>query len=678
MGDYVRDKNGIFINSNMFREAALHFEKYGYYTSALPNSREWITFWEEELRRCKEGYDIGGCKITGHHYNYLNYTKIKAVNFKTGRKVVRFPDFWDGDYNFFWALEIARNGISRKEFEALQLNFKTEQLDGNRHIIVAKARRRGYSYKISSIIANTYNTIRDILIIISAYEGKYATDTMVKTTDNLNFYNEHTAWKKSRSIDRSDHKRASFWVTEEGMPIEKGYKSEITKLTFKDNPDASRGKDAYLQIIDEAGVFGTPGLLKNTLAATQPSFEAGDYLTGQLILFGTSGDVLGGTADFAEIFNNPGNYNFMAFENTWDTDPTSFKVGFFHPIYWNLEGYYDENGNSNKEAAIKRELEVREALYKKSKSQSLINQRAMEYPLNPSEAFLVSSNNDFPVAELKQVQSKMMSEKSYLKKGQAVTLFYDVNNNITAQPDLKGQLMPLYEFKNYDKKEGAVVLYEQPIDNPPKYLYIIAYDPYRQDNGTSLGAVLVYKTSIMPSPTHDTIVATYIGRPNTFDEYNRQVAMLAEYYNAMILYENEVPAVKTWFLTHKKGHLLESQPDDAIKTVIRKSTVQRIYGMHMNKQLLDTAEKYYKQWLLEERDLDSNGTMLLNLHKIPCPGLIQETIQYSRNLNTDRVSAMFILMYYLSQLKIERGNNLEKKAYNSVSQLGTLLNNFKS
>jgi hypothetical protein len=677
MGDYVRDSNGIFINSNVFREAAMHFEKYGYYTSALEGSVEWLKFWKEEQRRCIEGYEVSGVKITGHHYNYLNYTRIKAVNFKTGRKVIRFPDFWDGDYNFFWAIEIARNGISQKDFDALKLFIKTDYLQGNKHIIVAKSRRKGYSYKVAAILSNIYNTIRDTTSVISAYEDKYAKDTMLKLMDNLNFYNEHTAWKKGRTVDRADHKRAGYFVLDkDGMPIERGYKSEVTKVTFKDNPDASRGKDAYIQIIDEAGVFGTPGLLKNTLAATQPSFEAGDYLTGFLILFGTSGDLEGGTADFAEIFNNPEEYNFMPFNNVWDSGADKFKVGFFHPMQWNLEGYYDEQGNSDIEAAVKRELTIREGLYQKSKSQALINKRAMEYPMNPAEAFALSNNNDFPVMELKEVLAKMMPEKTYLKKGQAVELYYDDEGKVQANPDLVGSLEPLYEFKNYDKQEGAVVIYEQPMDNPPKYQYIMGYDPYRQDYGSSLGAVIVYKTSVVYTKTHDTIVATYIGRPNTFDEYNRRVAMLAEFYGATILYENEVPAVKSWFLTHKKAHLLESQPDDAIKNVIKHSAVKRVYGMHMNKQLLDTAEKYYKRWLLEERDLDGDGVMKMNLHYIPCPGLIQETIRYSRTVNTDRVSAMFMIMFYLSQLHIERGNSLSKPAYNSISQLKEILNNF--
>ena len=53
----------------------------------------------------------------------------------------------------------------------------------------------------------------------------------------------------------------------------------------------------------------------------------------------------------------------------------------------------------------------------------------------------------------------------------------------------------------------------------------MGYDPYRQDqsSGVSLGAVYVYKGNHKFSYTRDTIVAFYVGRPNTTDDFNRKV-----------------------------------------------------------------------------------------------------------------------------------------------------------
>ena len=54
------------------RPAAINFINNGYYTSALPGTREYYEFWDEEQNRCMYGYKVGDLEITGFHYFYLN------------------------------------------------------------------------------------------------------------------------------------------------------------------------------------------------------------------------------------------------------------------------------------------------------------------------------------------------------------------------------------------------------------------------------------------------------------------------------------------------------------------------------------------------------------------------------------------------------------------------------
>jgi hypothetical protein len=106
-----------FKNSNKFREAALHFQEFGTYTKLPYGSRQWIDWWKEEKRRCLEGYEVDDIRITGYHYFYLNYSPIlKVVKTGTnetgkskGERIFAFPDFWDGDYDFFHYLDEAEN-----------------------------------------------------------------------------------------------------------------------------------------------------------------------------------------------------------------------------------------------------------------------------------------------------------------------------------------------------------------------------------------------------------------------------------------------------------------------------------------------------------------------------------------------------------------------------------------
>jgi hypothetical protein len=67
----VRNKEGHWINVEVFREEARHFEKYGYYCPDPWGSPSWQSYWEEQLKRTIHGYEVAGVKITGDHYFYL-------------------------------------------------------------------------------------------------------------------------------------------------------------------------------------------------------------------------------------------------------------------------------------------------------------------------------------------------------------------------------------------------------------------------------------------------------------------------------------------------------------------------------------------------------------------------------------------------------------------------------
>ena len=699
----IRNEDGKWINTSVFRQEAIKFERTGgvnrsgYYCADPIDTPAYNEYWDEQLRRCIEGYEVGGHKITGHHYEYLNFSRIMSVDMKKGggkttKKINKPPDFWDGDFDFFWCLEIAKSGVANDgsllttpeqrlfinslgELEQkqvwveivddLKMHVKPhpDYLDGGYHFIVGKSRRKGYSYKNAAICANIYNTVKESLTVIGAFDKKYLypKGTMGMASNYLSFLNKHTAWFKAREyVDKQEHKRASFKETNQlsGVGVEAGYMSDIMAVTFKDNPDAARGKDALYVLLEEAGKFPN---LKASYEATQPGLEAGEFVTGQIIIFGTGGDMEVGTVDFAEMFYNPIQFGLMPFVNIWDKNAENSVCGFFHPVYMNMEGYYDEQGNSDIEGATAAELAKRERIKKHSTSSLVIQKRVQEHPLSPSEAFLTVSLNDFPIVELREQFNKVMANKFHIKFGQPVRLepYYvkeqkdgqDIQvRKIRAIPDLDGIIEPIWDFqpKSNDLR-GGVVIYEHPIFNPPKGLYKIGFDPYRQQSSSaskpSLAAIYVYKANHKFSYSRDTIVAQYVGRPYHPDDVNKIAEMLAELYNAEIMHENEVTHVKGYFEKKKKLHLLAAQPEAVISANIKKSKVARIYGIHMIDKLKDAGEKYIKSWLLEERDFDEDGNVVLNLHTIYDPALLEELIQYNRKGNFDRVMAFMMVMF---------------------------------
>ena len=431
----VRNPEGLWINTDVFREEALHFKKYGYYCPELWGTNSWKVYWDEQLRRCRDGYTVGGVSITGNHYFYMNFCNIELVNNDAtissesmfAEKESNFPHFWDGDFNYFWSLEIARRGMPYEQYLGLYLDVMIPELymNGGHHMIVGKSRRKGYSYKNAAIAANIYNHTRKSITVVGAFEKKYLypEGTMGMATNYINWLNKHTGWAKAREfVDKQDHRKASYKEDKNGIYLESGYQSQIMALTFKDNPDAARGKDAKLVMFEEAGKFPN---LRDSFRATEPSMMAGKYVTGQMVIFGTGGDMEKDTVDFSYMFYNPLEFNLLPFTNIWDDNADNTSCGFFHPVYWNMEGFYDQQGNSDKQAATDYELNKRKEITESSGSSLSIQGRVQEYPLKPSEAFLTVSFNDFPIEELRNQLNLVVREKLYLKKGQAGVLYRD-------------------------------------------------------------------------------------------------------------------------------------------------------------------------------------------------------------------------------------------------------------
>ena len=147
----------MLVNTKAFSEEATKFVTEGVYCGDPQGSAPYYEYWSEQLRRCTEGYTVGDTRITGHHYFYLNFCRIKLTEAteqrKAGLKTVSFPNFWDGDYQYFHALE--------------------KSAQEGKHLIVAKARRKGFSYKNAAIAANLFNTRRNSYTLLCAHDKKY-------------------------------------------------------------------------------------------------------------------------------------------------------------------------------------------------------------------------------------------------------------------------------------------------------------------------------------------------------------------------------------------------------------------------------------------------------------------------------------------------------------------------
>ena len=690
---YLKNKQGIFVNTDAFKETSNHWMKTGKYCNELWGTPDWKDFWITEKKRIMFGQTISGVTITGEHYNYLNYCPIQKsedLGGGIGRKVKGFPDFWDGDYNYFWIREIARNGILKnhpnltpkekvdiyymepvaREKELVRLveelnlmydilpsktveGIRTDYLLGGHDVIVLKSRRKGFSFKNAAVGARNFQHMPTSYTMLMAYEKKYLYPKGIfnMTMSYINFVNEHTAFRMpSDYVRKQDHIRNSYKTYEDGVEIEKGFMSEVQAISFKDNPQAGVGKDCLDILGEEVGSWGTPGGLKDTVASMLPSVTDGDLRTGMMTLFGTANDISKGTVDFANMFENVEMYTFLPFRDIWN-DPNKVE-GFFFPAQLNMIGHYDSNGNSNLQTATSAELLVRRKKELAGASATLLNKRKREFPLNSSEALSSISFNDLPVEELKQRLAYVKKHSVNTVVGTPVTFYYE-DGKIHAKPVLDESHEPIHSYLDLPENlDGCAVIYEQPSPLAQKGLYKIGYDPVEQENGTSLAAIIVYKAVQFGAVTHSCIVAEYVGRFSDPDDIDLMAEMFADYYNTQVMHENMFRSTITYF--RRKGRLakLAYQPNSVISASVKSSKVDRVYGCHMSTALKADGLKYIKTWLLTPVNYLEDGRIIRVLDTINSRRLLEELINYNNKGNFDLISALIMALFMVQEERL--------------------------
>jgi hypothetical protein len=631
----------MFKNSKKFQKAAMCYIDNGYYTSALPGTQAYYDYWDSEMQKCLYGYTVDGDTVTGNHYFYLNYCPIdRSVKevLPDGTEIARrdrsFPAFYDGDWKYFTAVDRCR-----KE---------------NKHMTVLKARRKGYSYKAAAMLARNYFFVRNSKNYVFAGQKEYiiGDGLLSKTWEILSFVDDNTAWTQPRLKDREMNKMSGYKKNVNGADVELGMKSQILGVSLKDNPDKVRGKAGELIFFEEAGAF--PGLLKAWEVA-MPTMRQGANTLGTMIAFGTGGTEGADFEGMEELFYNPASYDCLEFSNEWDAGAQGTMCGHFVPIYENLEGFIDSDGNSLKDSAI--EFEEANRIKKKGTSDpKALDQYIAEHPMNPREATLQISANLFDIASL-QAHYNNVKVNKLDRVGTAGRLYYGKGNKVEFKLDGDAKPIIRYPHRKEDNLDGAIMIYESPFKNAqqqvPANLYIICHDPYGQNksaDSSSLGAAYVLKRVNNISRPDDMIVASYIGRPHSQDEFNRNMFMLADYYNAKIGFENDRGEVIAYARRHRKLHRLQEEFEMLDKKDLRSKKVKRQYGMHTTEARKRQGELYIRDWLNTVRNVGEDGEQLLNMHKIYDLALLQELIKFNHMGNFDRVMALMVGMYHTREL----------------------------
>lgn len=618
------------INNSCFTEFGRALAR-GEFRKLSPLSLEYTQLWQEQLNRCIQGYEVGGKKMTGRLYAYVNFGTLVGFNAK-GDQDIMTPSLRDVEWLVFGQLQRA--------------------IEERKNLFWMSGRRGGKSYIMSFNASYIYTFYENGKSILGGYESNYADLVMEKARNHLDgFRIKETQFYKSRIKDQYRSELVSGRQEKiDGAWVTIGSGSAITNVCFKNNPNAALGHQCTFIGIDEVGKFEK---LLEMYQATDPLLKQGGTRNGLMMLAGTGGDMEKGTVDAFKMFNDPETYDLLTF---WDDQAYASKKGyympsmpfkidrtpetpsaFFIPAYMLMEDEYrDENGNTDIPRATAYYEKERERR-KTGKDLVAYTQYLQFYPFTIAEVFMSSSQNIFPIGLLQDQIERIMRDKQLVNMGIKGELVMS-EGKVEFRPgaSLREADFPINKSRS---NEGCVVIYEEPHyqgERIPDKLYIAGTDPYAQDQADtspSLGSTFIYKRFFKAGVTHDKIVAEYTGRPKTSDEYYENVRKLLIYYNARCLYENNIPGMKQYFERKNSLHLLFKEPA-FVKDVILETKVVRGYGINMSAKMKSYVIEAIKDWLLTEYDENR-----YNLERVFSLNLLKELVNYNPDGNFDRVIA---------------------------------------
>lgn len=666
--DLPRDEKGraivdvtnppIMTDANYFRKAAIHYMEHGCYTFLKPNSNpnsEYRKFWDEERRRCWEGYvrESDGAWISGYHYWLLNYQPMLVNVVEKGKKkAIRkesFPFFFEGiDWRFHYLYQAREKG---------------------HHGIELAKRGCGKSYSLSAIMGHNLilgeseESKRRVITVLTAYQKEYLKDdkdgTLSKFKPAINFSFANTPFPHLM-LKNSPNEMSWQMGYKDEYGIEKGSLNQVMAVSAKDDSGKLRGKRGWI-LYEEMGNFKD---LLSLYDVTRKSVEDGDYTFACQYLVGTASEKESDFTSAKTLLYNPEGYNIYALDNVYDKPKQGKSTfGYFFPAYINRAGCYNEDGVSD---VVKALIEILLARYKAKYSadpQSVLRVIA-EDPITPAEAIIKVKAAYFPITSLAERLSQI---------DQDVHAFDDVYVGKLVQGKEEVEFIltddvPIRKYGVENDTPGAVEIFEMPQKDRsgkvPNTRYIIGHDPVDNDQAESSSLSSTFVLDLWT----DKIVAEYTGRQAFADDNFEIVRLLCLFYNATCLYESNKKGIFAYFKKMNCTHLLADTPEYLRdKQLIKYSNFgSNQKGVNATAAINMYANNLIRDWLMKpvtftmQNGIESSEVTTYNLFNLRNRALIEELIAFNPEINVDRIRALGMVMLYREEKMILYQGNPSK------------------
>lgn len=464
----------------------------------------------------------------------------------------------------------------------------------------------------------------------------------------------------------------------------------------KTSTQKTAGLTPATAIFDEVG----KGPIKKPYTAAMPSYDTPYGWRLSPILAGTGGEVEL-SKDAQEMFSDPETYNLLVMD--WDIlNRRAMKGKTWKERKWamfvpgqmansgvkrtiGLGDYLgkpdDKKLNKIKidatdfEASTNKLNEERKKL--STKDRVAYASHTMFYPFTIDDCFLSSSQNLFPVEYAIKHKNDLLESGQY--SGMLCDVFLESGNKLGTTKSNK-QLAG-FPFSG-GVIDAPVQIFEMPQSNRfDDFIYVSGSDPYKQakSDTPSLGAFYVFKRRVgIRDPYAYRIVASYVSRPSSIDQFCRTCEVLQKGYGAICLMEN-ADQMYEQYLNRKSGMPAsfflfagEAIANKYVKAGSRQNSKLGLYPTPGNQNLLFSCVVDYcwQDFVIGYDDSTGLDITVKGIELIDDIALLDEIIQYKPGLNVDRIiafgHALVLARYfddnnYMPKSKIEEMNNARKE-----------------
>lgn len=464
----------------------------------------------------------------------------------------------------------------------------------------------------------------------------------------------------------------------------------------KTSTQKTAGLTPATAIFDEVG----KGPIKKPYTAAMPSYDTPYGWRLSPILAGTGGEVEL-SKDAQEMFSDPETYNLLVMD--WDIlNRRAMKGKTWKERKWamfvpgqmansgvkrtiGLGDYLgkpdDKKLNKIKidatdfEASTNKLNEERKRL--STKDRVAYTSHTMFYPFTIDDCFLSSSQNLFPVEYAIKHKNDLLESGQY--SGMLCDVFLESGNKLGTTKSNK-QLAG-FPFSG-GVIDAPVQIFEMPQSNRfDDFIYVAGQDPYKQakSDTPSLGSFYIFKRRVgIRDPYAYRIVASYVSRPSSIDQFCRTCEVLQKGYGAICLMEN-ADQMYEQYLNRKSGMPAsfflfagEAIANKYVKAGSRQNSKLGLYPTPGNQNLLFSCVVDYcwQDFVIGYDDQTGLDITVKGIELIDDIALLDEIIQYKPGLNVDRIiafgHALVLARYfddnnYMPKSKIEEMNNARKE-----------------